>query len=169
MWGLEAMEETARTVFSGLSLPLAGLGMARLHRFGSREPDRRRCINCRLHPTMRSAMAQSHRMTRRRARCGARKWQQAMTEIRTTPATPDRWNGVVSAFGRRGDDPGWCWCRRFLDETPGAGVDVDTDAHKAERVSGSALFTGTLRTFLAAGFSEVTRTFPSRPVMRRTP
>jgi hypothetical protein len=22
---------------------------------------------------------------------------------------------VVAVFGRRGNDPGWCWCRRFLD------------------------------------------------------
>lgn len=47
------------------------------------------------------------------------------------------------------------------------GHPVDTDALKAGRVSGSALFTGTMRTFLAQGFKEVARTYPSRPVMRR--
>ena len=47
------------------------------------------------------------------------------------------------------------------------GHPVDTDALKADWVSGSALFTGTMRTFLAAGFHEIGRTYPSRPVMRR--
>ena len=46
------------------------------------------------------------------------------------------------------------------------GHPVDVDALKADRVSGSALFTGTMTMFLAAGFHEVARTFPSRPVMR---
>jgi GNAT superfamily N-acetyltransferase len=189
-----------------------------------------------------------------------------MVTIRTTPATPEHWDDVVNAFGRRGDDPGWCWCQRFLEQQassvpvdnraalhreittslvppgivayvdgiaagwtrvmprhliPGvarnralqrivddvptvwwitcfaintkhrsigvatellrAAVDhakqhgataveghpVDTDALRAERVSGSALFTGTMRTFTAAGFHEIGRTYPSRPVMRR--
>ena len=47
------------------------------------------------------------------------------------------------------------------------GHQVDTDALQAERVSGSALFTGTMRTFLSQGFSEIGLTYPSRPVMRR--
>ena len=47
------------------------------------------------------------------------------------------------------------------------GHPVDTDALAAERVSGSALFTGTMRLFLAAGFTEIARTYRSRPVMRR--
>jgi GNAT superfamily N-acetyltransferase len=46
------------------------------------------------------------------------------------------------------------------------GHPVDTDALRAERVSGSALFTGTMRLFLAAGFTEIGRSYPSRPVMR---
>jgi GNAT superfamily N-acetyltransferase len=186
--------------------------------------------------------------------------------IRTTPATPERWDDVVDAFGRRGDDPGWCWCQRFLEradssaevdnraalhreittspvapgivayvdgipagwtrvmprhDIPGIarnralqrilddvptvwwitcfavnpkhrsigvatellraaveyakdhgataveGHPVDTEALRAQRVSGSALFTGTMRTFTAAGFHEIGRTYPSRPVMRR--
>jgi GNAT superfamily N-acetyltransferase len=190
-----------------------------------------------------------------------------MVTIRTAPSAPQRWDDVVTAFGRRGDDPSWCWCRRFLDrpldsedasnnraalhreirsarippgliayvdgtpagwtrvmpraelpgvmanralrrllvDDPGAwwvtcfavdrryrsigvgralldaavaharqhgapaieGHPVDTDALQAERTSGSALFTGTMRLFLAAGFTEVGRTFPSRPIMRR--
>ena len=186
--------------------------------------------------------------------------------VEAAPATPERWDDVVVAFGRRGDDPGWCWCQRLLEprdvddptnnrealrteittavvppgvlayvdgvpvgwsrimpraDVPGvqrnralrrilvdqpdawwivcfavdqrhrgvgvaaallkAAVDharahgatvieghpVDTDALQAERVSGSALFTGTMRTFLSQGFSEIGRTYPSRPVMRR--
>ena len=47
------------------------------------------------------------------------------------------------------------------------GHPVDTDALKAQRVSGSALFTGTMGMFAATGFTEIGRTYPSRPVMRR--
>ncbi|OYV59639.1 MAG: hypothetical protein B7Z69_06545 [Actinobacteria bacterium 21-73-9] len=36
----------------------------------------------------------------------------------------------------------------------------------AQRVSGSALFTGTMAMFVDAGFSEVVRTVPPRAVMR---
>lgn len=186
--------------------------------------------------------------------------------ITTSLATSDVWDDVVAAFGRRGADPNWCWCQRFLeprlddarassnrdalrleiegasvppgivayvDRTPagwsrvmpragvalvlrnralrrildddprawwitcfavdrryrGMGVatalldaavrhardhgataleghPVDTDALQAERVGASALFTGTMRTFLTSGFREIGRTYPSRPVMR---
>lgn len=57
----------------------------------------------------------------------------------------------------------------FAGDNGATGVEghpVDVDALKADRVSGSALFTGTMTMFLAAGFHEVGRTFPSRPVMR---
>jgi GNAT superfamily N-acetyltransferase len=47
------------------------------------------------------------------------------------------------------------------------GHPVDVAKLKASSVSGSALFTGTLAMFEAAGFAEIGRTFPSRPVMRR--
>jgi GNAT superfamily N-acetyltransferase len=184
--------------------------------------------------------------------------------INTSAATPERWNDIVTVFGRRGDDPGWCWCqrfmepalegrsnrdalrreiesasvppgviayvdgtpagwsrvmprddvplvqrnralRRFLDDDSGVwwitcfavdrrhrsmgvatalleaavmhasnhgataleGHPVDVDALQAERVGASALFTGTMQTFIANGFHEVGRTYPSRPVMRR--
>jgi GNAT superfamily N-acetyltransferase len=190
----------------------------------------------------------------------------ATTSIRTAPSTPERWDDVVVAFGRRGEDPSWCWCRRFLDRSPEAtigddnrdalrreistatvppgliayvdarpvgwtrvmprndlpgvtanralrrvltddpgawwvtcfaidqryrrigvaqkllsaavdharqhgataveGHPVDTAALRAERTSGSALFTGTMRLFVVAGFTEIGRTYPSRPVMR---
>jgi GNAT superfamily N-acetyltransferase len=180
------------------------------------------------------------------------------------PATPDRWSDVVAAFGRRGRDPSWCWCRRFLENSepgvdnreelhkevaeasvppgllayvndqpvgwtrvglrsefpgvtgnralakvlsddPGAwwvvcfvvdrrsrhsgvgtalleaavafardhgataveGHPVDVAALRSDRVSGTAIFTGTLTMFAAAGFHEIGRTFSSRPVVRR--
>lgn len=189
------------------------------------------------------------------------------------PVTAERWDDVVEVFGRRGQDPAWCWCQRFLraptgtpatsagerdhrsalqrevagasvppgllayvggrpvgwtrvgprsgfpgvggnralarvlDEHPGepgawwvtcfavvsqhrrsgvgsalleAAVDlarqhgataveghpVDVAALSADRVSGSAVFTGTLAMFSAAGFVEVARTYPTRPVVR---
>jgi GNAT superfamily N-acetyltransferase len=186
------------------------------------------------------------------------------------PATADRWDDLVTVFGRRGTDPSWCWCRLFLssgaDESsspgptpdnrkalrqeithaaiapgliayvadhpvgwtrvgprsafprvwgnralarvltddPGAwwvtcfaidgrhrrsgvasalleaavtfaglhgataveGHPVDAAALRATRVGGSALYTGTMAMFVGAGFSEVARTFPTRPVMR---
>jgi GNAT superfamily N-acetyltransferase len=186
-------------------------------------------------------------------------------------ATADRWTDLVTVFGRRGEDPAWCWCQLFrrsapatssatdvppdnrdalyreitqAAEAPGliayvndhpvgwtrvglrsafpavranralarvldeddAGVwwvtcfvverrhrrsgigsallraavefardhgataveghPVDVPALKAARVSGSAIYTGTTTMFAAAGFVEVARTFPSRPVMR---
>ena len=43
---------------------------------------------------------------------------------------------------------------------------MDVGALSATRVSGSALYTGTMAMFSAAGFSEVARTFPTRPVMQ---
>lgn len=182
--------------------------------------------------------------------------------LRIVPATEDRWSDVVTCFGRRGNDPEWCWCQRFVgmppdgdnraalhcqitaaavpvgliafadeqpvgwtrvsprSELPGVlsnralkrllpedsgawwvtcfvvdtkyrghgighallnaavsyardhgapaveGHPVDVAKLKASSVGGSALFTGTLAMFEAAGFTEIGRTFPSRPVMR---
>lgn len=190
--------------------------------------------------------------------------------IEVRPATANRWDDVATVFGRRGDNPSWCWCQRFLhppasdvhaatpdnrralrDEitraavAPGlvayvenrpvgwtrvgprsslvgvggnralarilthedAGVwwvtcfavdarhrrsgvgaallraavefagengataveghPVDAAALKATRVSGSALYTGTVAMFTAAGFTRIAHTAPTRPVMRR--
>jgi GNAT superfamily N-acetyltransferase len=189
--------------------------------------------------------------------------------IEVHPATPDRWDDVVAAFGKRGEDPSWCWCQLFLrsasagaaakvnnrgalqqeirdaavppglvayvdntpvgwsrvgprDSFPGvrgnralsrvlsgedpsvwwiacfavdsryrrAGVGralveaavgfardhgasaveghpVDVKALKAAKVGGSAIYTGTRALFSSAGFVQVGRTAPSRPVMRR--
>lgn len=47
------------------------------------------------------------------------------------------------------------------------GHPVDVQALKAASVSGSAIYTGTVAMFTAAGFVEVGRTAPTRPVMRR--
>jgi GNAT superfamily N-acetyltransferase len=46
------------------------------------------------------------------------------------------------------------------------GHPVDVAALKAGRVAGSAIYTGTVAMFVAAGFVEVARTYPTRPVMR---
>jgi GNAT superfamily N-acetyltransferase len=190
--------------------------------------------------------------------------------IRVQPVTADRWNDLVTVFGRRGEDPSWCWCQLFLRsgshessapglipdnrealrheitraaippglvaydrnhpvgwtrvgprsgfpgvtgnkalakvliEDPGAwwvtcfavdsrhrrsgvgsalltaavefarehgataveGHPVDVARLRATRVGGSALYTGTVAMFSAAGFTEVARTYPTRPVMR---
>ncbi|MPZ94585.1 MAG: GNAT family N-acetyltransferase [Propionibacteriales bacterium] len=190
--------------------------------------------------------------------------------VEVRPVTADRWSDLVSVFGRRGDDPSWCWCRLFLrsaaegsatpkprldnrnalrqeivhaavppgllayvdgqpvgwsrvgprsdfprvagnralakvlTDDPGAwwvtcfavdshyrrsgvgsallkaavelarehgataveGHPVDVAGLKAARVGGSAVFTGTVAMFTAAGFTEIGRTYPTRPVMR---
>ncbi len=190
--------------------------------------------------------------------------------VQVRPATADRWRDLVGAFGRRGEDPSWCWCQLFvrqagqptsasepapdnrdalrreiaqaavppglisyvgdqpvgwtrvgprsdfpgvsgnralakvLTEDPGAwwvtcfvvdsrhrrsgvgsallkaaaefacehgataveGHPVDVAALSAARVAGSAIYTGTMAMFVAAGFSEIARTYPTRPVMR---
>jgi GNAT superfamily N-acetyltransferase len=190
--------------------------------------------------------------------------------IEVEPATADRWDDLVTVFGRRGEDPSWCWCRLFLQSgraqslvsepapdnrsamrqeithaavPPGLiayvgnrpvgwtrvgprsdfprvsgnralakvltedasvwwvtcfavdsghrrsgvgsalleaavgfardhgataveGHPVDVAGLRAARVGGAAIFTGTLAMFAAAGFAEVARTYPTRPVMR---
>jgi GNAT superfamily N-acetyltransferase len=37
--------------------------------------------------------------------------------VQVHPANPDRWSDVVAVFGRRGENPSWCWCRRFLEDS----------------------------------------------------
>ena len=54
-----------------------------------------------------------------------------MVTIRTLPASPERWDDIVTVFGRRGEDPGWCWCQRFM-EAPIDGTTV-TDNRDALR------------------------------------
>jgi hypothetical protein len=48
------------------------------------------------------------------------------------------------------------------------GHPVDVRALKSGQASASAIFTGTMTMFTAAGFTEIGRTFASRPVMRLT-
>jgi GNAT superfamily N-acetyltransferase len=47
------------------------------------------------------------------------------------------------------------------------GHSVDVTGLSAARVSGSAIFTGMMAMFAAAGFREVGRTYPTRPVVIR--
>lgn len=194
--------------------------------------------------------------------------------VQVRPATAARWDDLVAVFGRRGEDPSWCWCQLFLrgggppptdprsppdnrqalyDELlrspvpPGLiayvqdrpvgwtrvgprgrfpavtgnrtlakalpaddehvwwvtcfavdrrrrrsgvgralllaavefarahgasaveGYPVDVDALRAARVAGSALYPGTAAMFAGAGFTEVARPSPSRPLMRWSP
>lgn len=192
-----------------------------------------------------------------------------MDSLDIRPATRDRWNDLVTVFGRRGDDPWWCWCQRFLRSNipassepapdhrhalyqeirhatvapgliayvdgqpvgwtrvgprsgfPGVrgnkalarvlgeddvgiwwvtcfavnsrrrrsgvggallnaavefareqgaraveGHPVDVTARTTSRVAGSAMYTGTKAMFVRAGFIEIARTYPTRPVMR---
>jgi len=196
-----------------------------------------------------------------------------IVSIEVRPATADRWSDLVKVFGRRGEDPSWCWCQLFLhsgatrssalepapnnrdalfeqitntDLAPGLiayadkhpvgwtrvglrssfpgvrgnralarvlteddagawwvtcfavdnryrrtgigasllraavefarehgattveGHPVDVEALKAARVAGSAIYTGTVAMFADAGFVEISRTSPTRPVMRRS-
>ncbi len=49
---------------------------------------------------------------------------------------------------------------------PSRGHPVDVAALRTTRVGGAAIYTGTVAMFSAAGFTEVARTYPTRPVMR---
>jgi GNAT superfamily N-acetyltransferase len=55
---------------------------------------------------------------------------------------------------------------RAHDATAVEGHPVDVAGLTASRVSGSSVFTGTLPMFVASGFTEIGRTYPTRPVMR---
>ena len=46
------------------------------------------------------------------------------------------------------------------------GHPVDVAALRTARVGGAAIYTGTVAMFSVAGFTEVARTYPTRPVMR---
>ena len=193
-----------------------------------------------------------------------------LVPINVRPVTADRWGDLVAVFGRRGEDPLWCWCQLFLrsgtakcavsgppdnrdalyqeitraalppgliayvDDQPAGwtrvgpraafpgvkgnkalarvltddddgvwwvtcfavdgrhrrsgvglallkaavefarqhgataieGHPVDVAGLKAARAAPSALYTGTRAMFAASGFVEVSRTYPTRPVMR---
>jgi hypothetical protein len=38
--------------------------------------------------------------------------------IDVRPATADQWSDLIAVFGRRGEDPSWCWCQLFLRPAP---------------------------------------------------
>ncbi|HEY6469196.1 MAG TPA: hypothetical protein VI434_05470 [Candidatus Dormibacteraeota bacterium] len=89
--------------------------------------------------------------------------------IEVRGATPALWGDLVAVFGRRGDDPAWCWCRRFLgglDGTTGAQEQRPDKRRALHDEIAHTLFTGTASMFVAAGFAEAGRTYPTRPVMR---
>ena len=71
-----------------------------------------------------------------------------------------RGRGIGSALLRAAVDHARTHGATIVDGHP-----VDTDRLKA-KPSPAALFTGTLSMFTAAGFHEIGRTYPSRPVMR---
>lgn len=53
-----------------------------------------------------------------------------MGNVETRPITVARWGDLVSVFGRRGDAPGWCWCRLFL--TPNAARPMNASPNNRE-------------------------------------
>jgi GNAT superfamily N-acetyltransferase len=73
---------------------------------------------------------------------------------------PERGQGVGVALLNAAIDHARSHGGEVLDGHP---VDV---ARLASRPSPSAIFTGTMSMFVAAGFHEIGRTYPSRPVMR---
>ena len=93
---------------------------------------------------------------------------------RVLPQEPRAW--WVSCFvvrrEHRGDGVGMALLLGAVDwaQQHGAsaveGHPVDTSSHKGTPTP-SAVFTGTLQMFTAAGFQETARTYPSRPVMHR--
>lgn len=51
----------------------------------------------------------------------------AASAIEVRPATPERWDDVVTVFGTKGD-PAWCWCQFFL--TTGRSYEESRDANR---------------------------------------
>lgn len=56
-------------------------------------------------------------------------------QLKVLPATEDRWGDVVECFGRRGNDPTWCWCQRFIGSPP----DKDNRAALRRQVSAASI------------------------------
>jgi len=58
--------------------------------------------------------------------------------IHTLPASQERWDDIVAVFGRRGSDPGWCWCQRFMEPVlDGVALTSNRDALQCEVESAS--------------------------------
>jgi len=56
-------------------------------------------------------------------------------QLRVLPATVDRWADVIACFGRRGNDPAWCWCQRFI----GPPADGDNRAALRRQITAAAV------------------------------
>lgn len=55
------------------------------------------------------------------------------------PVSADRWDDLVRVFGRRGDDPSWCWCRLFVaPEDAAVSASARTNRQALEREIASA-------------------------------
>jgi hypothetical protein len=80
-----------------------------------------------------------------------------MVDLEFHPLAPGRWDDLVALFGERGTYCG-CWCMwwRLTSREFGAG----------NREAAASLFTGTTAMFHQAGFEEVARRSPARPIMR---
>jgi len=100
----------------------------------------------------------------------------ALRRLLSSDDQPDEAAWWVSCFAvlrtHRGHGVGVALLRAAADyaRDQGAGV-IDGHPVDVDRLSGgpapSALFTGTRSMFVAAGFEEIGRTYPSRPVMRK--
>jgi GNAT superfamily N-acetyltransferase len=113
------------------------------------------------------------------ARVGPRAGYPLVTENRAlsrlTADGADAWWTACFAVrtGHRGTGVGVALLRGAIDfaREHGArtleGYPVDVGALTAKKVGTSGLYTGTRSMFVAAGFEEVARTVPTRPIMRR--
>jgi hypothetical protein len=70
----------------------------------------------------------------------ARLWVWSVA-VQVRPATADRWSDLVRVFGRRGEDPSWCWCQRFLGSaTRGSGIRHRTSLRRICDAAGISRF-----------------------------
>ena len=92
------------------------------------------------------------------------------------PLTRDRWDDLATLFDRPGDPKG-CWCMFY--RVRGRAAVEFAAANGAEAVEGypkdtdgarkhaNEMFSGSMTMFVEAGFEEVGRRSPLRPIMRR--
>lgn len=66
--------------------------------------------------------------------------------VRTSPATPKCWNDVVAVFGKRGDEPGWCWCQRFMEPAAQGAAEISNRDMLRREVETSELPPGVIAT-----------------------
>ena len=85
------------------------------------------------------------------------------------PLTPAQWEDFTTLFGERGACGG-CWCMLWrlppkqFKEQKGEGYPVEPKSGKA--LASAFAWTGLAPAFLRAGFQEVARRSPTRPIMR---